>query len=87
MTGTVAWFEDEKGFGKIRTNDGELFFHWTEITGQSGRRSLAMGDRVEFEVGEHRGRAWSKCFSTTEQPGAMPNQSCAAAFAIQQTAT
>ncbi len=57
MTGTVAWFEDEKGFGKIRTDSGELFFHWSEIVGQSGRRSLAMGDRVEFEIGEHRGRS------------------------------
>ena len=51
IQGTVKWFNDEKGFGFITRNDGEkdCFVHHTAITG-SGFKSLAEGDKVEFEV-------------------------------------
>ena len=50
-TGTVKWFNDSKGFGFITPEDGskDCFVHHTEIQG-SGFRSLAEGDRVEFDV-------------------------------------
>ena len=50
-TGTVKWFNDTKGFGFITPEDGskDCFVHHTEIQG-SGFKSLAEGDRVEFDV-------------------------------------
>jgi CspA family cold shock protein len=51
ITGTVKWFNDSKGFGFITREDGEkdVFVHHTAIQG-SGFRTLAEGDRVEFDV-------------------------------------
>ena len=50
-TGKVKWFNDAKGFGFITPDDGskDCFVHHSAIQGQ-GFRSLAEGDRVEFEV-------------------------------------
>ncbi len=50
-TGKVKWFNDDKGFGFIEPEDGgkDVFAHHTEILAE-GFRSLAEGDRVEFEV-------------------------------------
>jgi CspA family cold shock protein len=48
--GTVKWFNDAKGFGFITQDGGEdVFVHHTAISAE-GFRSLAEGDRVEFEV-------------------------------------
>lgn len=48
--GTVKWFNDSKGFGFIeRENGPDVFVHQSEIVAE-GFRSLAEGDRVEFEV-------------------------------------
>ena len=49
--GTVKWFNDSKGFGFITPEDGskDCFVHHTAIQG-SGFKSLAEGDRVEFDV-------------------------------------
>ena len=51
--GTVKWFNDSKGFGFITPDEGEkdCFVHYSAIQGD-GFKSLAEGDRVEFEVGE-----------------------------------
>jgi CspA family cold shock protein len=50
-TGTVKWFNDTKGFGFITREDGEkdCFVHHSAVQGQ-GFRSLAEGERVEFDV-------------------------------------
>jgi CspA family cold shock protein len=49
-TGTVKWFNDAKGFGFITEEGGEdIFVHFSEIKGD-GFRTLAEGQRVEFEV-------------------------------------
>ena len=52
-TGTVKWFNETKGFGFITREDGEkdCFVHYSAIQGD-GFKSLAEGDRVEFEIGE-----------------------------------
>lgn len=51
ITGRVKWFNDTKGFGFITPEDGQkdCFVHHSAITG-AGFKSLAEGDRVEFEV-------------------------------------
>ena len=50
--GTVKWFNDQKGYGFIEQDNGEdLFVHYSEIAG-SGFKSLAEGDRVQFDIGE-----------------------------------
>ncbi len=48
--GTVKWFNDSKGFGFIEQEDGEdVFVHFSAVQGD-GFKTLAEGDRVEFEV-------------------------------------
>lgn len=49
--GTVKWFADNKGFGFITPEGGtkDVFVHFSAIVG-NGFKSLAEGDKVEFEV-------------------------------------
>jgi len=51
VTGTVKWFNAEKGFGFIAQPDGggDVFVHHSAIQ-MSGYRSLEEGQKVEFEV-------------------------------------
>ena len=50
-TGTVKWFNGEKGFGFITPDGGgkDIFVHFSAIQGD-GYRSLEEGQRVEFDV-------------------------------------
>jgi len=50
-TGTVKWFNAEKGFGFIAPDDGgaDVFAHYSAINA-SGYRSLEENQKVEFEV-------------------------------------
>ncbi len=46
--GTVRWFKQEKGYGRITADDGEvLFVHFSDIKG-AGYRVLDEGQRVRF---------------------------------------
>jgi CspA family cold shock protein len=49
-TGTVKWFNSEKGFGFIAPDDGspDLFVHYSELQ-VVGYRTLEEGQHVEFE--------------------------------------
>lgn len=48
--GTVKWFNEAKGFGFISQENGEdVFVHYSAIQGD-GFRTLAEGDKVEFDV-------------------------------------
>jgi len=49
-TGTVKFFNSEKGYGFISREGGpDVFVHFSNIEG-SGYKSLNDGDAVEFEV-------------------------------------
>lgn len=50
-TGTVKWFNADKGFGFINQENGgpDVFVHFRSITGD-GFKSLDEGQKVEFEV-------------------------------------
>lgn len=49
-TGTVKWFNNEKGYGFIARDGGpDVFVHHSAIK-MNGYRTLTEGQRVEFEV-------------------------------------
>ena len=49
-TGTVKWFNEEKGFGFIEQESGpDVFAHYSAIA-SSGFKTLAEGQKVEFTV-------------------------------------
>ena len=50
ITGTVKWFDASKGYGFVSREGGsDVFVHQSAIQAE-GYRSLAEGQRVEFEV-------------------------------------
>ena len=50
-TGTVKWFNDQKGYGFIKQEgvNEDIFVHHTAIK-MDGFRTLAEGERVEFDI-------------------------------------
>ena len=52
-SGTVKWFNSEKGYGFITPDEGgkDLFVHFSQISGE-GYKSLEEGARVEYEPRE-----------------------------------
>lgn len=52
QTGTVKWFNNEKGFGFIEVEGGDdVFVHFSAIEGE-GFKTLDEGQSVEFEIVE-----------------------------------
>jgi cold shock protein len=50
MEGKVKWFNERKGYGFIEKDDGgDVFVHFSAIVGD-GFRTLAEGQRVQFDV-------------------------------------
>lgn len=56
-TGTVKWFNSEKGFGFIVPDDGsgDVFVHISAVQ-EAGMQSLEEGQKLEFELQENRGK-------------------------------
>lgn len=49
--GTVKWFNSEKGFGFIEVEgESDVFVHFSAIQGDSGRKNLEEGEKVQFDV-------------------------------------
>lgn len=52
MTGTVKWFNSEKGYGFITTEEGnDVFAHFSQIN-KEGYKTLEEGQNVSFDVVE-----------------------------------
>ncbi|MDF2675154.1 MAG: cold shock protein [Clostridiales bacterium] len=52
MEGTVKWFNAQKGFGFITTDDGkDVFVHYSSIT-SDGFKALEEGQKVRFDLTE-----------------------------------
>ena len=66
-TGTVKWFNANKGFGFIEPDDGEndVFVHVNAVQ-ESGLGNLGEGDRVSFELVENRGKMAAANLATAD---------------------
>ena len=52
MEGTVKWFNNRKGYGFIRIEDGtDIFVHFSEIQA-TGFKTLKEGEKVSFDIEE-----------------------------------
>jgi CspA family cold shock protein len=50
MNGKVKWFNEEKGFGFIETDEGsDVFVHYSAIQ-SAGFKTLTKGQRVSFDI-------------------------------------
>ena len=64
--GTVAWFDERKGFGFIADDQGgDVFVHYEDIL-RPGFRTLAPGERVSFEIKPGEGGPKAACVIPAE---------------------
>jgi CspA family cold shock protein len=72
--GTVKWFNENKGFGFIEQENGkDVFVHHSAING-NGFKTLAMGQRVTFEVVEGaKGPAAANVIAAAKMQTSAPN--------------
>jgi CspA family cold shock protein len=52
LSGTVRWWKDEKGYGRITGDDGYIYFSHFSALQMDGYKSLREGQRVEFTAVE-----------------------------------
>ena len=52
LTGTVRWWKDEKGYGRVTGDDGYIYFAHFSALQMEGYKSLREGQRVEFTAVE-----------------------------------
>ena len=71
-SGTVKWFNPDKGFGFIKNDDGgeDLFVHFSGISAQ-GFKSLDEGQKVTFEIDTDpkNGRLFAKDVTVVQTAG------------------
>jgi CspA family cold shock protein len=62
-TGTVKWFNGEKGYGFIKPDEGgeDVFVHITAVE-QAGLRSFKEGQKIGYEIERQRGKQAVKLF-------------------------
>lgn len=70
VSGTVKFFNPEKGFGFIAAEGKEYFVHYSGIA-SPGFKSLADGEEVEFDVEEDRNSGKARAVRVTG-PGGAP---------------
>ena len=58
-TGTVKWFNAQKGFGFIEPGDGgkDVFVHKSALE-RAGLSSLKEGQKIKYEIARERGKNW-----------------------------
>lgn len=56
-TGTVKWFNSQKGFGFIQPDDGgkDVFVHISAVE-RAGMGSLAEGQKIKYDIATDRGK-------------------------------
>lgn len=69
-TGSVKFFDPQRGFGFIQSEGKDYFVHYSAIQSQGGFRSLADGEEVEFDVEEDTKSGKLKCVNVTGIGGA-----------------
>ena len=73
-TGTVKWFNGQKGFGFIQPNDGgnDVFVHISAVE-RAGLSGLAEGQKVQFEIkaDKMRGKVSAENLSLAKDPHAV----------------
>ncbi|MDB2075337.1 cold shock domain-containing protein [Clostridium paraputrificum] len=53
ITGTVKWYNQEKGYGFISCNDGkDVFVHHSQIKEKGPEKDLHEGESVSFDIQE-----------------------------------
>ena len=50
MIGTIKWFDNEKGYGFISSEKGDIFVHYSNIKPNGSFKSLRAEQRVVFNI-------------------------------------
>ena len=81
-TGTVKWFNETKGFGFIKPDDGgaDLFAHYSGIKSK-GFRTLKENQKVEYQVQQGQKGPQAVEINVLEQPEVRSDAACGPAIA------